>query len=494
MTPGEYPQLTGRAGRRGIDPIGHAVVLFQPDVPFERVAALVGARTYPLRSSFRPSYNMAVNLVRIHPIAEALRLVELSFAQFLVDRSATGLTAAVQKSTRFLDAYRERSHCDKGDFREYWALVRRAREDQRENEEAAAPQQRRAGELAMERLKLGDVVRLGGRGRGMYAVVVGRRNGVPLALTASDALRRLQARDVAGKRAVVGRIEIPRRYLWKHQIRRQVLQQIASFKPRGDEPVAAADDEPDDTVPEPTWREGSGPLWDEIRAHPCHACADRREHERWAQRVDDLERELASQQRRLRSRTEGLARTFERVIGVLREMAYVAGDGDLTGKGERLCRIYNEGDLLVAEVLEHKILEGLDVPDLAAVVSSLVFQARGIAVEPAWPNERVRQGYVQIRRMWRDISHIEERHGVSFCREPDPGFVDGIHAWAGGEPLEEILAFTEMSPGDFVRSAKQVWDLLRQLVEVAADDELAARCRKAANEIYKGVVAYSGSL
>ena len=64
VTPGEYTQLTGRAGRRGIDALGHAVVVYQRQVPFERVAGLAATRTYDLTSSFRPSYNMAVNLVR----------------------------------------------------------------------------------------------------------------------------------------------------------------------------------------------------------------------------------------------------------------------------------------------------------------------------------------------------------------------------------------------------------------------------------------------
>ncbi len=63
LTPGEYTQLTGRAGRRGIDVEGHAVVLWQPGIDPQAVGGLAGTRTYPLRSSFRPSYNMAVNLI-----------------------------------------------------------------------------------------------------------------------------------------------------------------------------------------------------------------------------------------------------------------------------------------------------------------------------------------------------------------------------------------------------------------------------------------------
>ena len=63
LTPGEYTQLTGRAGRRGIDVEGHAVVIWQPGTDPAAVAGLASTRTYQLNSSFQPSYNMAVNLL-----------------------------------------------------------------------------------------------------------------------------------------------------------------------------------------------------------------------------------------------------------------------------------------------------------------------------------------------------------------------------------------------------------------------------------------------
>ncbi|MGH3829325.1 MAG: DEAD/DEAH box helicase, partial [Pseudonocardiaceae bacterium] len=91
LTPGEYTQLTGRAGRRGIDVEGHAVVLWQPGVDPERVAGLAGTRTYPLRSSFRPGYNMSVNLVDRVGVAAGRALLARSFAQFQADRSVVGL-------------------------------------------------------------------------------------------------------------------------------------------------------------------------------------------------------------------------------------------------------------------------------------------------------------------------------------------------------------------------------------------------------------------
>ena len=90
ITPGEYTQLTGRAGRRGIDVEGHAVVLWQPGFDPRAVAGLASTRTYPLRSSFSPSYNMAVNLVRQVGRSRARDMLELSFAQFQSDRAVVG--------------------------------------------------------------------------------------------------------------------------------------------------------------------------------------------------------------------------------------------------------------------------------------------------------------------------------------------------------------------------------------------------------------------
>ncbi|HXZ82197.1 MAG TPA: DEAD/DEAH box helicase [Acidimicrobiales bacterium] len=85
LTAGNYTQLTGRAGRRGIDEVGHAAVLWSPYHSFAEVSTLAAARSRALRSSFHPTYNMAVNLVRRYAPDEAYRLVRSSFAQFLSD-------------------------------------------------------------------------------------------------------------------------------------------------------------------------------------------------------------------------------------------------------------------------------------------------------------------------------------------------------------------------------------------------------------------------
>src|SRR5204862_3649781 len=102
LTPGEYTQLTGRAGRRGIDVEGHAVVAWQPGVDPKQVAGLASTRTYPLRSSFRPGYNMAVNLIGRLGAEAARALLEQSFAQFQADRSVVGVSRRIERNVEAL--------------------------------------------------------------------------------------------------------------------------------------------------------------------------------------------------------------------------------------------------------------------------------------------------------------------------------------------------------------------------------------------------------
>ena len=483
MTPGDFAQLTGRAGRRGIDPVGYGIVAYQPDIPPDRILHLASTRTYPLISSFRPSYNMAVNLVRRYPIDEAERLLNLSFAQFLADRSVTRQESQIERNERFLDGYREHIACDRGDFTEYWNLVRRARDAERATRRDG--NERRREQLAS--LRPGTVLNLRrGRVRGRVAIVDVRRSrgGQPqiVAVTQQGRAVRLAGRDFGHSPEIVGPIELPRGDRRSHAFRAEVarrLERVRPARPERDEPIGE--------VPP------SSRTWDAVRAHPCDGCPDKDEHQRWAERYDDLAKDTEGLRRVVSRRTESLARTFDRVLDVLRIFGYVEADL-LTTKGERLCRVYNESDLLVAEAMEQGLLEDLDVPDLTAVVSTLVYESRGFESDVRWPADRVRKSYNAVMRNFRRIHEAEQEHRIELCREPDPGFAEQIWWWAKDESLEDVLAMGELSAGDFVRATKQVWDLLRQLAEVAPSEAFGARCRDAARTIYRGVVAYSGAL
>ena len=124
ITSGEYTQLTGRAGRRGIDVEGHAVIQWTEGVDPQQVAALASRRTYPLNSSFRPTYNMAVNLIDQFGRARAREILESSFAQFQADRAVVGLARQVREQEESLAGYEKAMTCDRGDFTDYSGIRR----------------------------------------------------------------------------------------------------------------------------------------------------------------------------------------------------------------------------------------------------------------------------------------------------------------------------------------------------------------------------------
>ena len=128
----------------------------------------------------------------------------------------------------------------------------------------------------------------------------------------------------------------------------------------------------------------------------------------------------------------------------------------------------------------------------AAVTSTLVYEARERhPLTGRMPTERSVERYERLQRLWRTIRRTEDGHQVQLCRELEPGFGAPIFRWAEGATLDEVLAETEMAPGDFVRNCKQLIDLLRQIEEIAPapDATLVAQARAS---VSRGVVAYTG--
>jgi ATP-dependent RNA helicase HelY len=484
LTPGEYTQLTGRAGRRGIDEIGNGVVLYQRHVPFERVAGLASTRTYELRSSFRPSYNMAVNLVSNYTREEARHLLNSSFAQFLADRGVVTLERQLERDRAYLAGYRERVSCHLGDFLEYWRLREQAqsiREEARRTTARTAQGQARAGLAA---LRPGDVIFLPSARRRGLAVVVGNREGRPAVLSEDRRYVRLAARDFDGPPQAVARIDLPRSGSARSaRYRRDLAARLAALNVRPPRPRRE--------TPDPTAEARATQLEHRAARHPCHGCPERPEHERWAARASKLEREVAGLERRIRARTETLGRQFDRVLAVLQELGY-ARAFNLTDKGERLRRIYAEGDILVVEALSKGLFEDLPPPELAALVSTFVYESRErVPRRVDIPTSSLRDRYQALTGLWNNVRRAEDAHQVELCRELDPGFMPTVFAWAEGKQLEDVLAASGLPAGDFVRNCKQLLDLLRQ-IEEAAEPELAAVTRAAHQAVNRSVVSYTG--
>lgn len=497
ITPGEYTQLTGRAGRRGIDVEGHAVVVWHPGLDPQALAGLASTRTYPLRSSFRPSYNMAVSLIRRMGRTLARDILETSFAQFQADRGVVALAAQVRRNDEALEGYREAMQCHLGDFEEYAALRRDLSELERGAAKERGQRDRAAIESSLRDLRLGDVVALPSGRRVSPAVVVGLDDaglGAPprLSLVTLDRqLRRLGAGEVHGVLPVIGRIRLPKGFAPRSTADRKALaERLRGFTDEAASARAPRRARADDG-------DATADLRRQLRQHPCHGCAEREAHARWAERYFRLVRETESLQRRVDSRTTSVARQFDRICDLLLETGYLEGDPAaprVTARGDLLAGIYSDTDLLVAQAITEGMWDHLGPPELAAMAGAVVYEGRQREESPRLPGGKVREAALALADLARELGEVESRFGVPTSRELDLGFVWPVHSWAQGGRLASILDDAEMAAGDFVRWCRQAVDLLDQVRDaVPPDHPLHANARRARDLIDRGIVAYSAT-
>ena len=397
ITPGEYTQLTGRAGRRGIDTQGHSVIQWSANMDPNNVAGLASKRTYPLVSPFRPTYNMAVNLIEAFGRERAREVLETSFAQFQADRSVVGLARGIREKQVSLDGYAKAMECHKGDFVEY-ATIRR---------------------------EISDLER---------------------ALAASR-VRADRGKDI---RQSKGR-----------HLQEQRLNQLKR----------------------------------DMRSHACHSCQDREAHARWGERWFKLQRELEGILNQIEGRTNQVAKTFDRICGMLADLNYIApdqeGDYDVLDAGRTLARIYGERDLLISECLREGVWKNLDAPSLAAVAASLVYEARRDEEwEPRVPKGNFAEVIETTQDIWHELEELSRHHKLRQTPPLDLSLALPIHRWASGARLDTVLDSADLLAGDFIRWTKQIIDLLDQIAQTA-DSGLAETAKLAVTKVKRGIVAYS---
>ena len=411
LTPGEFTQLTGRAGRRGIDTIGHAVVVDHHGFLPATAAALSSKRVYPIHSSFRPTFNMAVNLLHSSDVRTARVTLDHSFAQWEANESAGQLETQMTTLEHAIEGYELAFACEHGDFREFMTI----------------------------RMQLTELER--------------------------NTRRRIKREPFRSEQE-------------RSRALREVDRRIAQL--RGAE-----------------------------QGHPCRQCPDLQRHLTWGHRWAREMRELERVRHRYDSRTGSVARQFDRICTILTALGYLdetvdAGRSDfhLTQAGQLLRHLYSEQDLTLAQALREGVFDGLTPPQMAAVASSLIYEARrGGGGEPRhYPGGHrgaVAMAAEQLRHIATRVEDLCEDAGLERPRQLDSGMADIIHEWAQGESLSRVLYGTEMTGGDFVRNAKRLADVLQQIAVAEPylgdhAEELADTARLAADQVNRGIVAYSG--
>lgn len=463
LRPGDYTQLTGRAGRRGIDIAGTAVVLHDNRIPVEQVAGIAAEGSHPLRSSFQPSYNMAVNLVAKYDQVRAEELLAASFAHFRREQRRTELESRIGERERDVVEFRSNAECDRGDL---WTYL--AGNGGRASDHLAAMRD------FVQGTQEGDVLRLSGDERDRWVLLARGWGASPrlLVLSVDGQVKRLAPEDVSPGIAILGGLELPSPVRTRDRAyRRGVVNLLRDWEPQpGEHPVAFGNRSGDD---------------------PVATCPELAEHLAWVRRIERVEGELKRLGRRLGKHGEaGLVERFTAIRSLLGDWGYVKGWA-VTQRGETLRFIYNELDLLLAESVRRGIFGDLDGPGLAAVVSMFTFQPRVADSQGDWPSLRAAEAGRAILELWNELSRDERGHGLPETRPPEAGFAALAHAWSAGHELEDLFD-EEAAAGDFVRNSRRLLDLLRQIRDAFTGLEGVAS--DAIRSMDRGIVSARGRL
>ena len=500
ITPGEYTQLTGRAGRRGIDVEGHAVVLWKPGLEPQQVAGLASKRTYPLNSSFKPTYNMSANLLAQFGEDRAKKILETSFAQYQADKSVVGIAQRVRKNERALEGYEESMQCHLGDFKEYAHLRKQLKESEKKSEKGRKRLELSQAIASIHDLLPGDIIEIPrGRSRGFAVVLTRAESGNdprPSILTDDAHLRRLLPTDLEGPILPVSKIKVPKKFQGKTpKERRDMASRLRE---------ALYENRPPRKLSQRNWfdrRESQQEqnvenLRKQLKAHPCHGCSEREDHARWAERWWKLDRDTQGLRLQISRRTNTLSQIFERILELLASFGYVEADPsakiELTTRGQSLRRVYGEKDLLLSLGLEEQLLKNLDPASTAAVLSALVYEAKRdeMGMLRKYPNSKIEQPLITLVRLWSNLNDREEQFNLPLTTAPDFGMVWPTYKWARGDSLAQAIQNTDLAAGDFVRWIKQVIDVLDQVAHVATDSPvIRTQCEKAILLLRRGVVA-----
>lgn len=507
LTPSEFLQMAGRAGRRGMDTLGHVVTLQTPFEGVKEAAYLATASPDPLVSQFTPSYGMVLNLIQTHTLDESKELIERSFGQYLATLYLTPQRQAIAELNNELQHIQGRlAAVDLAALASYQKLRERLKEEQR----LLKILQQQADELRASELAIAAAFALPGTVISLKAPAhrsaEGRTHSAEETTIPSQLGAELPVENASDYRAALPAVVVtkvpgsgqfpclvclgqdnrwyvvnPADVLGLHNDlatlagAEQLVPPTLVLQPgqsrRGDQTTTAlAEQIPECRVefaPEVlSQRHQVEALQAELKTHLAHQWKNPAALLKLQRRATYLQQQLQDRQTKLQQQSGHHWQEFLCLIEILQSFG---GLDNLTPTplGQAIAAIRGDNELWLGLALMSGELDHLDPHQLAAACAAVVAEvsrSEGWTHYPISPT--VEDVLASLRPQRRQLFQLQHRRGVVFPIWLEYELTGLVEQWALGAEWSALYAGTGLDEGDIVRILRRTLDFLSQLPHV----------------------------
>ena len=542
LIPNEFQQMSGRAGRRGMDLFGHVVIPYSPIIPFREAMEVATGDLHPVQSAFAIRYNTVLNLwdpprgervrqmlqrsLAQYQTSQRIRLIENDILEIEAELAGilAGHSEEIARADELLDEYQSLNRNATGLQRQESDLLSTI--VALRTEVGTSTPWPEPGRLALRKLLRtaypGLVLHTRDHG---WAVWLGRAGGIGIGWVLGQNSRSVSIIEEYRRIDYVentAHVDVPESW---HNPDEPIVEQLSADRASIDTMLTQLDGYflPDLDAMAATHRQLLQEQADEeiaslneqltdIRTqltaiaarredHPFRDGKARKNHMRNVKMRDDLEvekttlghileREVDAEDVRIRGIIRGIRDVLHR-FGYLRQ-------GYPTEKADMLADIFDTDGLILCEMIDRDMLTPLSAAELAEVCSWFSFD-RDFRYNNSFT---VATRLVNLRRRMEELEHDiigEERdHRLFISEGHNPSFYGPAFHWCRGWSMSQIGEAIELSEGDLVMTFNKTIDLMRQLREMMITTNpqhpLVDRFREAEKLVRRGIVEQSLTL
>lgn len=474
LTVGEIQQLAGRAGRRGKDLVGFAIITPSPYIDLNVLVKGLTGHPEAIDSQFVIAYAMVLNLLKAHPVDQIQAILARSFAQFQLNQRAEALERKLDVLHIQLEPYGPRECTD---WITQWQVFDHARKQKAHRIHHVKRRESPDLTARLHFLTPGRVIGLP-KGRGVVLRQYrsrGERSPMVTVLKANGNITECPAASIGQVFDQAFEIEEAPVYPWvTTQSLDKVAAQTAELPQRLPILPILIGDEPEESQVAQT-------LTDEF---PCPTCPSRPACQKDHALALRLRQETQRHTRTIQALRTGLWHRFQGKAEVLQQFGYLTPTCQLTEDGEwaRLIRI--DHSLLITELIRANAFTGAEPQILAAVMASLAHDDDRPGIFP-----RISPGLASLLGQVRQLAEVLAPHESPPLLRADVAAL--TERWVGDHTLTWIglCRLTTMAEGDIYRLLARTLEYLSQIMQLSATHPgLADTASKAIDSLRRGVL------